>query len=48
MYKCYCNTYPLININDKELENSITKKVSVINKISTLSIIDIPDIPIDS
>ena len=48
MYTYDCDSYPLINVDDKDIENSVTKKVSDINGISTISTTDIPESPIDS
>jgi hypothetical protein len=48
MYTYDCDTYPLINVDDKDIENGVTKKVSDINGISTISTLDIPDTPIDA
>lgn len=48
MYTYDCDTYPLINVDDKDIENGVTKKVSDINGISTISTLAIPDSPIDA
>ena len=48
MYTYDSDTYPLINVDDKDLENVVTKKFSDKNKISTLSVINVLDSPIDS
>ena len=48
MYTYDCDSYPKINIDDKDLENGFTKKVSDINGISTISTLEIPISPIEA
>ena len=47
MYTYDCDSYPVVNFDDKDLPDAFTKKVSDINGISTISTFEIQSTPID-
>ena len=48
MYTNDRNSYPLIKVDDKDVTDGVTKNVSDINGISTISTFEILNSPIDA